>query len=234
MNKGLLLLSCAGGLLAYACGADPLYVDETDAVITIQSEGTDYSQYSTYYMPSGVVDLCLQPESGTPSSDAIGGAAGGPAIDPGNCLGVNHASDPEILDAIEESMDSSGYERVSEPEDADVVMLVAHVTRVRGWLLNRAYCYPNYYFSGCVERTDSPEILVPHASIVVQMIDRAASDDEDLHSVWTAAVHQNNRIESALGTDLGGGPSDVRADIFTDALDAAFLQSPYLSRGGND
>jgi hypothetical protein len=80
----------AGALFVYACGADPLYFDETDTVVTISPEGTDFSDYRTYYLPDSIIDLCLQPESGTPTSEAIGGAAGGPAIDPNNCGATDH------------------------------------------------------------------------------------------------------------------------------------------------
>lgn len=231
MNKGLLLIASAGVLLAYACGADPLYVGESDAVITIAGEGVDYSEYSTYYMPDRIIDLCLQPSGGSPSSDAIGGAAGGPAIDPGNCYATDHTVDEEILEALEANMEALGYERVTTPEDADLALLLGHVSRA-SWSLSRTYCYPNDYFPGCVSQANNPDVQVPYRSLVVQMIDLEASGQDLLESVWTAAIHQVQRIEVSLGTDLGGGTSDIRADIMTSAIATAFGQSEYLDDGG--
>ncbi len=233
MNKGLLLMASSGVLLAYACGADPLYVGESDAVITIAAEGVDYSAYSTYYMPDRIIDLCLQPRGGTPSSDAIGGAAGGPAIDPGNCYAADHTVDEEILEAFEANMDALGYERVDSPEDADLALLLGHVTRA-SWSLSSIYCYPNYYFSGCVSQANNPDITVPYRALVVQLIDLERSGTSALESIWTAAIHQTQRIDGSLGTELGGGASDVRAEIMTAAIDTAFAQSTYLDDGGDN
>lgn len=232
VNKGLLLASSVG-LLAYACGADPLFVNESDAVITIQAEGVNYSRYTTYYMPERIVDLCLQPQSGSPSSDAIGGAGGGPAIDPGNCFATDHNSDAEILDSIEDNMDAFGYERVDSPEDADLVVLLGHVSRA-SFSLSTPYCYPNSYFSGCVTQEDNPEISVPYRALVIQMIDVAASNGPQLASVWTAGIHQTHRTDTALGSELGGGTSDVRTEIWQSAITTAFSQSSYLDEGGEN
>lgn len=233
MNKGLLLASCAGLFLAYACGADPLYVNESDAVITIQAEGVNYSGYATYYMPDQIIDLCLQPQGGTPTSDAIGGAAGGPALDPGNCYATDHLTDPDILDSIEDNMDAFGYERVQSANEADLVILLGHVSRA-SFSLSAPYCYPNSYYSGCVSQEDNPEFSVPYRAMVIQMIDVEASDGDALESVWTAGIHQLHRTDSALGTELGGSSSNVRSEIWADAISTAFAQSPYLNAGGQN
>lgn len=221
------------GLLAYACGADPLFVNESDAVITIEGKGVNYSRYVTYYMPNRIVDLCLQPQSGSPSSDAIGGAGGGPAIDPGNCFATDHNSDAEILDSIEDNMEAFGYQRVESPDDADLAVLLGHVSRV-SFSLSTPYCYPNSYYPGCVSQKDNPEISVPYRALVIQMIDVAASSGDALASVWTAGIHQTYRTDAALGTELGGGTSDVRTEIWQSAITTAFAQSPYLKDGGEN
>lgn len=233
VNKGLLLASCAGLLLAYACGADPLFVGESDAVITIRAEGVNYSDYATYYMPDDIIDLCLQPRSGVPSSDAIGGAAGGPAIDPGNCFATDHLSDPDILDAIEDNMAAYGYERVESADDADLAILLGHVSR-SSWSLAAPYCFPNSYYSGCVSQENNPEISVPYRAMVMQMIDIEASEGDALESVFTAAIHQLHRTDAALGTESQGGASNVRSEIWADAISVAFAQSPYLNDGGHN
>lgn len=233
MNKALLLASCAGLFLAYACGADPLFVNESDAVITIQAEGVNYSKYSTYYMPDEIIDLCLQPQNGVATSDAIGGAAGGPALDPGNCFPTDHLSDPDILDSIEANMADLGYERVGSAEEADLALLLGHVSR-GNWSLSTPYCFPNSYYSGCVSQANNPQLTVPYRAMVIQMIDVEASDGDRLESIWTAGIHQLYRTDNALGTDLGGGSSSVRSEVWSDAVNTAFDQSPYLNDGGQD
>lgn len=232
MNKGLLLASSVG-LLTYACGADPLFVNESDAVITIEGKGVNYSRYSTYYMPARIIDLCLQPRNGSPSSDAIGGAGGGPAIDPGNCFATDHNSDAEILGSIEDNMEAFGYERVESPQDADLVILLGHVSRA-SFSLSTPYCYPNSYYRGCVSQKDNPDIAVPYRALVIQMIDLEASSGTNLSSVWTAGIHPTHRLDATLGTDLGGGASDVRTEIWQNAITTAFAQSPYLKEGGDN
>jgi hypothetical protein len=232
VNKGLPLALSAGLFLAYACGADPLFVNESDAVITIQAEGVNYSKYSTYYMPQKIVDLCLQPRNGDPSSDSIGGAAGGPAIDPVNCFATVHHSDADILDSMEGHMADFGYERVESASEADLVILLGFVSRT-SWSLSRPYCYPNSYYSGCVSQENNPQLSVPYGAMIVQMIDVDASEGASLESVWTAGIHQLHRTDDALGTDLGGGAS-ARSEIWADAISTAFEQSPYLNDGGRN
>jgi hypothetical protein len=61
VKKALVGSLTFAALAAHACGADPLYIDETDAVITLQAEGSDFSSYQTYYLPDSIIDLCLQP-----------------------------------------------------------------------------------------------------------------------------------------------------------------------------
>ncbi len=233
MNKGLLIVAFAGVSLAYACGADPLLVTESDAVITIEAEGTNYAKYGTYYLPSEIVDLCLQPQEGTPTSDAIGGAAGGPAVDPGNCYPTDHTSDEAILDAFEANLEALGYERVSDPDDADVALLLGHVSKT-SWNLGQPYCYPNYYFSGCVSQENNPPIALPYRALVAQMVDLEASSGDDLETIWTAGIHQVQRIDASLGSGQGGAGVDVRSTIWEGAIRTAFDQSPYLRDGGNN
>lgn len=237
MKKAFLGTLTFAALAVHACGADPLYIDETDAVVTLRAEGSTFSSYRTYYLPGSIIDLCLQPPSGTPTSEAIGGAAGGPAIDAGTCFETDHSSDEAILDALEENMDALGYERVDDADSADLALLVGLVSKT-SWVLSRAYCYPNAYFGGCVSGSGNPEIIIPGAgadsfsSVIVQMIDVAQSTEDDLVSLWTVAIHQRNRITEELGTSLGGGPSSVKQRILSNGIDQAFAQSKYLSGEG--
>lgn len=220
-------------LLAYACGADPLFLNETDAVSTIRAEGASFTGYRTYYLPDEIVDLCLQPQEGEPTSDAIGGAAGGPSIDPANCSPTDHTSDEAILLSLAQNMDALGYERVAEDEkaSADLALLAGLVSK-ETWTLNKPYCYPNYYYPGCVNQ-GAPEVVVPYNSLVLELIDVDASNGDDLESTWTASVHQIQKIYDELGTSPGGGPSSTKIIAMTEAIDQAFRQSPYLADGGS-
>lgn len=231
MKKALIGSLIAGALLAYACGAEPLYREERDVIVTVQAEGSDFSGYETYYLPDSIVELCLQPQGGTPTSEAIGGAAGGTAIDPVNCIKVDHGSDAALLDLIEERFDDLGYARVTDPESADVAILVGLVSRV-SWNLGLPFCYPNYYYGGCVDPVVPDDFVFPAQTLLIQMIDVEASSHPELAPVWTVALNQNQLIDSELGTSMGGGPSGTRQRIMLNALEQAFEQSPYLAEGG--
>jgi hypothetical protein len=208
-------------------------LEETDAIITIEGREADFTQYKTYYLPDRVIDLCLQPESGTPTSEAIGGAAGGASIDPGNCFVTDHSSDEAVLASLAANMEDLGYTRVSEGErdEADLALLAGIVSR-SSWSLSLDYCYPNNFYSGCVDQSNNPEVIVPTDSFVFQLIDVEASSGTELVSVWTGAVHQLQKISAELGTSLGGGPTSTKSQIWTSSIDQAFEQSPYLAEGG--
>lgn len=220
-------------MLAYACGADPLYYEETDAVVTIRGK-EDFSQYRTYYLPETIVDLCLQPSSGSPTSSAIGGAAGGPSIDPGNCDPTDRAADEAILEALERNMDALGYERVAEEDraEADLALLVGFVSRLT-WSLDRPYCYPESYYGGCVSQSDNPPWSVRPNTLILQLVDVESSTDTDLVSVWSAAIARAQEVTAELGQSLGGGPSETKERIWEAGIEQAFSQSTYLNEGGN-
>lgn len=202
-------------------------------MVTIR--GTDdFSEYRTYYMPQTIVDLCLQPTSGTPTSAAIGGAAGGPTIDPSNCDPTDRAADRAILDALERNLDALGYERVDEEDkaDADLALLVGFVSRL-SWSLDRPYCYPESYYGGCVSQSENPPYSVRPNTLILQLVDVNRSSDTELVSVWTAAIARAQEVTAELGQSMGGGPSETKERIWEAGIDQAFAQSAYLSEGGN-
>lgn len=209
-------------ILAPACAADPLFVEETDIVATVHDEKANFSSFKTYSLPSVLPDLCFQPTSGDPSADAYGGAGGGGPIESEECYETDHNADEAILDALAENMESLGYERLdaSESEEADVVLLAALIAR-GSWAMNRAYCYPSNFYRGCVEPLSDEEVFVRTGALLLQLIDVKKSSGEDLVTTWTAAIQQNEALRSSKG-------SDGESAVMSRAVDQAFAQSAYL------
>lgn len=229
VKRLLLILPLLGLFAVPACAADPLYLEETDLVLTARDTGRDYSSFKTYVLIDELADLCLQPTSGPPSADAYGGAGGASSSDPANCFETDHSSDSAILEAIAENMEKMGYQRVSEDEvdSADALLLPALVSRGT-FNLSLPYCYPDAFYRGCVQALSARPVHLVKDSILLQLIDLSASSGDELVTSWTAAIDQYWTIRAARGTAPGSDGSDAADEILSRAVDKAFEQSPYL------
>lgn len=215
--------------VAGACGADPIFEDERDSIFSFGKSG-DFENKRTYYMPSQVNELCIQPSAGTPSSEALGGAAGGSSLS-GACRPPDHGFDSVILDSFERNMDALGYERVSTEAEADLALLV-NVVSVEGfWSLNRPFCYPEYFFAGCSDAVTTEEIFIPEQGHIAQLVDLSGTSGEQLDVIWTTAFHLFFARYEVRGTAVSGG--EAEAKVISEGIDVAFAQSPYLAEGGN-
>jgi hypothetical protein len=209
-----------GLLLAPACAADPLFVEETDVIATVHDEEANFSSFKTYSLPNVLPDLCFQPTSGDPSADAYGGAGGDGFIESEECFETDHDSDAAILDALAENMEALGYERVDDSDSADVVLLAALISR-GSWAMNRAYCYPSDFYRGCVSPLSNEPVFVRTGTLLLQLIDAKKSSGEDLFTTWTAAIQQTEALRASKG-------SEAVDAVMSRAIDQAFAQSVYL------
>lgn len=234
--KRLLVGLCLLGVgVASACAADPISVGETDGVITISKKGANFSPYQTYAIADYVVDLCIQPESGTPTSESLaqGGAGGQTAT---TCAPTSHSLDAAVVESLIEQLDSLGWTQVAwkEKETADLLVLTSWQQKT-GWALELPYCYPPNYVSGCVEpltnsrltlrRLEDTTIVPP---LLIQLVDTAESSSTQLANIWTAAIDQQFTIGETLGTAQGGANANAIGALRT-AITKAFEQSPQLS-----
>jgi len=220
--------------VASACAADPIALGETDVVVTLSEKGRDYAEYETYALPDSLVDLCIQPESGTPTTESLStGGAGGAAAT--SCASTSHSLDESVLENLATQLDALGWTRVEwdEREDADVLLLAGWQQKDL-WGLDRAYCYPPSYVSGCVQpltdepiairRIDDDNVVPP---ILIQMVDNSESSSTNLKNIWTAVIDQQYTIGETLGTAQGGANAQAVGALGR-AIATAFEQSAYL------
>lgn len=188
MVLGIALVSC------YPEG--PEYYEDTDIVFTNYDDEFDFSIMGTYAMPDSIVEI-------------TGAVAEGE--DPEF---VNEPFNSQILNNIENNMTSLGWQRVDDPEDADLVMLPAAWTNTSVYYYYDYWCwywycgwgyYPNWGYT--VSYTTGTLMM----GLVVQ-----GDDYVDPHRVWTGAI---NGL-------LSGSYNIGRV---SNAIDQAFEQSPYLN-----
>jgi len=137
----VLLLSTA---LLFGCNLypnDTARTEDYDSVITFFDRSTDLSDYLTYALSDELLPV-------TPDTSLI--------EDPGDILNPDPDVLEFILDKIEENMDALGYERVADPEDADLLVgggyVVVENTVVGStpcgggwwWYCDPYWCYPGY------------------------------------------------------------------------------------------
>jgi hypothetical protein len=104
-----LLIICATAFL-FGCNLypeDSARTEDLDSVLTLFDRATDLSDYITYALSDELLPI-------TPDTSLI--------EDPGDILNPDPAVLQFILDQIEENMDARGYQRVDEPEDADLLV----------------------------------------------------------------------------------------------------------------
>jgi len=223
---------CAALFGLFSCAAEPLQLAETDSIITLESTEAEYGQFKSYFLESEIVDLCVQPGEGASAGAGGAGTAGASSLDPVNCDEPNHGNDEAIIDALQRNMQERGYVLLSESEkdNADLVLLPAYIARTN-WRVNEVYCYPDQYYSGCVQPLGNDAFILPYQALLVQLIDVQASNEETLKSAWTMGLHQAVKISSlSAGTPSDGGSAGA-GEIWSSAIDLAFEQSTYLQGG---
>lgn len=225
-RRTLLFFGLSGAGLASGCTAEELSVAESDVVVTFRQEGRDYAKYRTYLLPDDVVDLCPL-NDGVPVGTGIGGAALGLAaedLDPERCKAADHSLDEVLIRELRRNLDELGYEEfdATQGEEPDVAFLLGVVAQ-DNWFVSAApaFCYPNWYYSGCWYSGISYAYNLPTNSYLIEMVDVSETAEGDLSNVWTAMLQGVAEPSSELS-------GDARMQR---AVHQAFSQSPYLGEG---
>lgn len=185
---------------------DQLTVSDADVVVTLFDEDADFAAFSTYAMPDSIIHL---------SSEAGDD--------------VSRAYDAEVLAAVESNLAALGFTREIQPQDADVLMLVAVTAREEigyagypwggywGWY----YPYPPAWGWGWYPWYGGGGTVYTYrtGTIFMQLLDPARADSslQQVPTVWIGAL--NGIVDEAVEQRILEG------------IDQAFAQSPYLGEG---
>jgi hypothetical protein len=169
--------------------------EELDLVYTNYTQTFDFASAGTYVMPDSVVKVTGNLTEGQKPEY------------------VKAPYNKQIIDEIESNMTELGWERVYDPNTADVSLLPAVWTNTTVVYWYDYWCWYDYYYCGW-------GYYYPYytsyttGTLVIGMI-ASGSDYVEPTSVWTAAA---NGV-------MSGSSSISRA---LNCIDQAFKQSPYL------
>ena len=174
---------------------DEMSYEDTDIVITLYDDQTDFTALKTYAIVDSVIHIS---DSTKPSDD------------------IDRTYDKQILDQIDENMQSIGYTEAADQNTADVhvAALATTTTWVSGgcyygywsyWYPYYGWCYPTYY-------------TYTTGTILIVMANPNKSGDDK--GVWIAG----------LNGVLSGSTSNTSSRL-NNNIDQAFSQSPYLGDG---
>jgi hypothetical protein len=206
----LTTVALLAGMLAMACQPEPdnlLLFDEL-VVSTNYDPSADFSAYTTYALPTDTLGFI----SNTNPNDTI-------------LVHGSRSSFPRpVLQQVEENMNSAGYTRVGKHEQPDIGV---NVYVVQDLNLFQQVIYPNFYFPyyyGYSSFFYYPFVntyAYNTGALVVEFVDlKHLTMDRKVRVIWNAY--------------MGDVYSTVDLIQQTrDAIDQAFLQSPYLNKSNN-
>jgi hypothetical protein len=172
------------------------YYDETDIIFTNYDDEFKFSDRKTYAMPDSIVAIT------------------GEAIEGNDPEFMKEPMNTDIINQIAANMNSLGWERIEDPEQADVVLFPAawKSTTVYYWYNYWCWWYP-YYCGWGYYPTYAGSYTT--GTVVMSMI---IDGDEyaEPHNVWSSAL--NGLLSGSYNS------SRVKQNI-----DQAFIQSPYLN-----
>jgi len=189
---GFLILCLS--LVVFSCyPGDPISTSDSDTVTTVKEKNASFASKQSYARPDSVQ-----------------------FIDGENASDGDHQYDDEILAAIDRNMQAMGYNKVDDPDQADVhVLPMATTTEWQG-----TGCYPSWWCGwwSCYPGWCYPyQFTFTTGTIIVTIMDPNETNVEQT-ALWIAGL---NGI-------LGSGNAEARIDR---AMDQAFEQSPYLKEG---
>lgn len=172
------------------------YYDETDIILTNYDDEFTFEGKKTYAMPDSIVAVTGNIEAGE---------------DPEF---MKEPMNTDILNQIETNLDAMGWQRVTDPEQADVVLFPAtwKSTTVYYWYNYWCWWYPYYCGWGFYPYYSTSYTT---GTVVMSMI---VDGDEyaEPHTVWTGAIN-------------GLLSGSYNASRVKKSIDQAFTQSPYLN-----
>lgn len=170
------------------------YYDETDIVLTNYDDEFKFEGKKTYAMPDSIVAVTGNLEDGEVPEF------------------MREPMNTDIINQIELNLNAMGWERVTDPEQADLVLFPAawKSTTIYYWYNYWCWYYPYYCGWGFY-----PATAYTTGTVVMTMIIDGEEYAEP-HSVWTATL--NGLLSGSYNA------SRVKRNI-----DQAFTQSPYLN-----
>jgi len=170
------------------------YYEDTDIVFTSFEPDYDFTQQNTYAMPDSIVMV-----TGDPDAD--------PEF-------IDEPYNTQIINMIAANMEALGWNRVDDPEDADLTLFPASWTNTTIYYWYDYWCWWNPYYCGWGWYYPGYVSSYTTGTLVMTLI-----EDENAiepYRVWTAAI---NGL-------LSGSFNQSRV---SKSIDQAFEQSPYLA-----
>jgi hypothetical protein len=185
----------------------PEDIEEFDIVGTFYKDGVDFSAIKTYAMPDTIVHI-----------DNSGG-------DPN--LQTSREYDQLVLDQIAANMKALNYERIEDPETADVILTVA--VTASGYNLYGDYNYSDYYgyytpgfgagydYGYTGTGTTSTTYDLKTGTVLITMADLDEATDTTIPAYWIALI---NGVTEQSFTNT--------SRRLIELINRCFAQSPYL------
>lgn len=184
-------------------------VEELDTVTTLFDPSEDFAANRTYALADSIVHLCTEIDADL------------------ECLTITRAFDDEILERVEQEMNSLGYTRVSDPDPdnpPDLLVLLSAIAVENRILIASYPCdiwgwyYPPYY---CYYPPTWTAVEYDTGTLFLTMVSPDRLSDDRIPIVWTGRV---NGV-------LSGSTAD-HLDRALRGIGQAFEQSAYLAVEG--
>ena len=199
MNSKLITALLLMVLLGACYPNGPEYVEDADVVATSYDVNYDFKSKSTFAMPNKIV-VDIEIKQGDTTYQYM----------------LDKFATP-ILDAIQDDMESLGWERVDVDENPDVVLTPAAISSTTYFY---SYWYDWWYY-GYWGWYYPPYYTVSSYTTGTMILVIA-----DPHQAANSPINRSQALWVAAGNGLFTGNYDVSR--VTDAIHQAFEQSPYL------
>jgi len=195
MKKNLFYLLGIILLMVSCYPDDTMYYEDTDLVYTNYNETFDFESKGTYAMPDKIVKITGNLTEGQEPEY------------------VSEPYNTEILNRIESNMTALGWNKVEDPENADLTLFPAAWTNTTVVYWYDYWCWYYYYYCGW--GWYYPSYTTYTTGTMVMGLIAAGEEYVEPSNVWTGAIN-----------GLLSGTYDVSR--MNKAIDQAFKQSPYL------
>lgn len=184
--------------LMAACYPDgPEYYEDLDIVFTNYTETFDFASHGKYAMPDKIVKV-----TGSLGEGEV------PEY-------VKEPYNTQMLNLIDGNMAALGWEKVSSPENADLVLFPAVWTNTTVVYWYDYWCWYYPYYCGWGWGYGYTTSYTTGTFVMTLVPTEETEPSIEASSVWTAAI---NGLVSGYYT----------TSRITDGIDQAFEQSPYL------
>ncbi len=171
------------------------YYEETDLVYTNYDDAYDFASKGTYSIPDKIVKVTGNLTEGE------------------NPEFVDEPYNTQVLELIENNMSALGWTKVSDPEDADLVLFPAVWSNTTVVYWYDYWCWYYYYYCGWGWYYPTYSTYTT-GTLVMTLV--PTEESVEPYIAWTGAIN-----------GLMSGSYDLSR--VTKGIDQAFQQSPYLN-----